>query len=94
MRYNSYQIQNYILDLEKKIIDALNDEHIFREQFLESLYWANGEFTDGWDLWEQDKHTSYLKDDEKSYQRKIRFRMKLEKQKRILERRLCKINNK
>lgn len=62
---------------------------VYEDKILINEYENEG--GDGWDEFRYSKAKYFLKDDIEYYQRKIRKRMKLEKELRLLNRRLNKL---
>jgi hypothetical protein len=93
MRYNLHDLQHDIDQLNEDI----EKERIKETKLSDQVFWDNITIKrartseDGWDRWEADKTSHYLPDDNKIYQQQIQARLRLEKQIRILEQRIRKI---
>jgi hypothetical protein len=93
-RYTIHQTLIEIDNCNNKIILAKIIEERACDLFYEDKYTIDeyeNEGGDGWDQFRYYKAKSFLKSDIKYYQRKIRERMKLEKELRLLNKRLNKL---
>jgi hypothetical protein len=73
--------------LEEEYYDQLTDDTYY-------IQCAKDDSSDPWAQYEGDKASFYLKSDNELFQRQRSFRMRLEKEKRLLEQRIKKIQAK
>ena len=96
MSRSRYTIYQTLIDIEaclKKITSTKEIEKSSRDQLHDSIYTANRISNDPWDQWESDKARNYIDEDTKWYQSCIRKRMKIEKELRLLELRLIRLQS-
>lgn len=97
MRYTIHKLHNDIEQVDNDIQKALALENVLADRVDDDkctiAYVKDNNNCDGWDYFEANKAARYLPHDLKHYQQQISVRLRLEKQKRVLEQRVKKIQD-
>lgn len=91
-----YTIEQTLIDIQKckeRIIEAKKIEELAHTEYILDSYIASRTSHDPWVRWEAEHTLQYIDSEQKSYQRCISARMKIEKELRLLEKRLVKLQS-